>query len=126
MPYGTMDHRGIAKLGGGNWIIAGGIDSSQVVSNRTFLLHNPALSNIDQATIPPFFEVINQSGQFKIVTENIGDVIVFNSMGQRLYRRKKLLSDLYVSKSDLKANFLLFVYDDGSNVPVTRKVILVD
>ena len=126
MPYGTMDHRGIAKLGGGNWIIAGGIDSAQIVSNRTFLLHNPALSNIDQATIPPFFEVINQNSQFKIVTENIGDIIVFNSMGQRLYRRKKLLSDLYISKSDLNANFLLFVYEDGSNVPVTRKVILVD
>jgi hypothetical protein len=126
VPFGTMDHRGIAKLGGGNWIIAGGIDSAQVVSNRTFLLHNPALSNINKATIPPFFEVISQEGQFRVVTENVGEVSVFNSMGQRLYSSRKFLSDLYISKSSLSANFLVFVYDDGSNVPVSRKVILVN
>jgi len=124
--YGTMDHRGIAKLGGGNWIVAGGIDSAQVVSNRTFLLHNPVFSNLDQATIPPFFEVKSQNGQFKIVTENIGDITVFNSAGQRLYRSRKFLSDLFIPKNELNSNFLLFVYDDGSNVPVSRKIILVD
>lgn len=126
MPYGTMDHRGIAKLGGGNWVIAGGIDSSQVVSNRTFLVHNPALSNINEATIPPFFEVIQEQDQFKIITENVGDITVFNSMGQRLYRSKKILSDLFIAKSDLNGHFLLFVYDDGSNVPVSKKIMLVD
>lgn len=126
IPYATMDHRGLAKLGGGNWILAGGIDSAQVVSNRSFLLNNPALSDIDKGTVPPFFEVINENGQFKIVTENIGTITVFNSLGQRLLRTRKLLSDLYIDKSDLHAHFLLFVYDDGSNVPVSKKIILVD
>lgn len=39
-PYGIMDFRGIAKLPNNRWIICGGMDSSQVVSNRTFLLEN--------------------------------------------------------------------------------------
>lgn len=39
-PYGVMDLRGIADIGNGNWIICGGMDSNQVVRNRTFLLQN--------------------------------------------------------------------------------------
>jgi len=39
-PYGVMDLRGIAKISEDKWIICGGMDSSQVVGNRTFLLEN--------------------------------------------------------------------------------------
>lgn len=42
-PYGVMDLRGIAKLGNDRWIICGGMDTNQVVSNRTFLLENSSL-----------------------------------------------------------------------------------
>jgi len=42
-PYGVMDLRGIAKLSNDRWIICGGMDTNQVVSNRTFLLENSAL-----------------------------------------------------------------------------------
>lgn len=38
-----MDLRGIAKLSNDRWIICGGMDSSQVVRNRTFLLENTSL-----------------------------------------------------------------------------------
>jgi hypothetical protein len=43
-PFGVMDLRGIAKLANNRWIIAGGMDTNQVVSNRTFLLENPSVS----------------------------------------------------------------------------------
>ncbi|NVK65480.1 MAG: hypothetical protein HWE22_12890 [Flavobacteriales bacterium] len=43
-PYGVMDLRGIAKLSNNRWIICGGMDTNQVVSNRTFLLENPSVS----------------------------------------------------------------------------------
>ncbi len=43
-PYGVMDLRGIAKLGNNRWIICGGMDTNQVVSNRTFLLESNSLS----------------------------------------------------------------------------------
>lgn len=42
-PYGVMDLRGIAKLSNNRWIICGGMDTNQVVSNRTFLLENPSV-----------------------------------------------------------------------------------
>ncbi|MCR9172175.1 MAG: hypothetical protein NXI10_06770 [bacterium] len=43
-PYGVMDLRGIAKLSNNRWIICGGMDTNQVVSNRTFLLESNSLS----------------------------------------------------------------------------------
>ena len=42
-PYGVMDLRGIAKLSNNRWIICGGMDTNQVVSNRTFLLESNSL-----------------------------------------------------------------------------------
>ncbi len=42
-PFGVMDLRGIGELGSGRWLICGGMDSAQVVSNRTFLLTNTTL-----------------------------------------------------------------------------------
>lgn len=43
-PYAVMDLRGIGELNAERWLICGGMDSNQVVSNRTFLLMNPTLS----------------------------------------------------------------------------------
>ncbi|XOV68906.1 MAG: kelch repeat-containing protein [Fluviicola sp.] len=43
-PFGVMDLRGIAKLSNNRWIICGGMDTNQVVSNRTFLLENSSLN----------------------------------------------------------------------------------
>lgn len=123
--FAVMDLRGIAKLGGGNWIICGGIDSLQTVSNRTFLLNNPSLSEINQAIIPPFFEVIEINDEYKIITENVGKIYVFNSMGQLLFQKRKLLADMIINSSKLDSEILIFVYDDGSSVPVSRKIIQV-
>jgi hypothetical protein len=121
--FGTMDHRGIAKLNGGNWIIAGGIDSLGQVSNRTFLLNNPTLSFIDQMLTPPFFAVSMESGFFRIQTENVGDILVFDTAGKLLMQRRKQLADLLIPAYLLNEHFLIFVYNDGSNVPVSRKIV---
>ncbi|MDX1652635.1 MAG: hypothetical protein R3277_09090 [Brumimicrobium sp.] len=122
-PGTLMDHRGIAKLGGGNWIIAGGIDSLRQVSDRTYLVHNSALSEIDEALQPPFFEVNENPDHFIVVTENVGEVKVYDILGRLLFEEKKSLADLYIPKADLEMSLLLFVYDDGSNLPVTRKKV---
>jgi N-acetylneuraminic acid mutarotase len=55
-PYGVMDLRGIAKLSNNRWIICGGMDTNQVVSNRTFLLENPSVY-IDEITAIHGFDV---------------------------------------------------------------------
>lgn len=119
-----MDGGGIAKLGGGNWLIAGGIDSSGVASNRTLLLHNKSLSNISSATQPPEFKVISENNQFRIVTKNVGDIVVYDLTGKKLYEAGKGLADLLIPKDFFNSSYLIFIYDDSSNVPVSRKLYL--
>ncbi|PKR79920.1 hypothetical protein CW751_12620 [Brumimicrobium salinarum] len=122
-PYHVMDINGIAKLGGGNWIIAGGLDSLNNVSNRTILLHNPALSDLNKAIKPPFFKVNETENNYIVITKNIGEISVYDVSGKLLYRSAKQLADLYISRSKLSNGILLFVYNDGLNLPVHRKRI---
>lgn len=123
-PFEVMDLRGIASIGGGSWIIAGGMDTSQTVSNRTFLLFNEALSNINEITQPPFFEVSVEGNQFLVRTEFAGEVSVYDIQGSLLFEKRKLLADLKIDKAYLKANMLIFIFNDGSNVPVFQKIVV--
>lgn len=119
----AMDLRGIAKLGGGNWIIAGGIDTLQKAITDTYILHNPKLSDIDNAKTPPFFKIVDTDDYFKVMTENVGEVIVYDIQGRTLFRSNKNLADLNIRKSDLQKGMLLFVYDDSTNLPILIKKI---
>ncbi|WP_107039599.1 Kelch repeat-containing protein [Brumimicrobium mesophilum] len=119
----AMDLRGIAKLGGGNWMIAGGIDTLQQATTDTYLLHNPELSNIDKSTTPPFFKVEESNGYFKVMTENIGEIIVYDIQGRTLFKSNKNLADIKILKSDLQKGMLLFVYNDKTNLPILIKKI---
>ncbi len=122
-PFAVMDLKGIAKLGGGNWIITGGIDSLQQASNRTFLLHNPNLSDIKKATHPPYFNVLNQDNYFVIETKNVGEIIIYDMAGRILLQSNKNLADLYILKSQLSKGILLFTYNDNINLPVFVKKV---
>ena len=50
-----MDLRGIGELGSGRWLICGGMDSNQVVTNRTFLLTSPSLNLKEEKLKETFF-----------------------------------------------------------------------
>lgn len=117
---------GIAKIGGGNWILAGGIDSLNTISNRTILLNNKDFSSITQAIVPPFFLVSETQDSYIITTENIGRVRVYEISGKLVFNTYKGLSNIVIPKADLPRNILLFVYDDESNVPVVQKRILIN
>ncbi|MCC5924753.1 MAG: hypothetical protein JJT77_13300, partial [Crocinitomicaceae bacterium] len=123
VPFAAKGLAGIAKLGGGNWLIAGGIDSSGLAIPDVWLLTNFALSDMEFALLPPFFEVHELPDFFKVITENVGQISVYDSMGRRLFRQRKQLADVLIPKHLLQSNLLIFVYDDGSNVPVTIKRI---
>jgi len=116
---------GIAKIGGGNWITAGGVDSLGNVSNRAILLNNKDFSSITQLIVPPFFQINETNDSYIILTENIGSIRVYDLSGRLYFNTFKGLSNLVIPKSDLPRNYLLFVYDDGSNVPVVRRRVLV-
>jgi N-acetylneuraminic acid mutarotase len=119
--HDPMDLRGIAKLGGGNWIIAGGIDTSRVASPSTYLLHNSNLSDVEEAIQPPFFEVTEQQDYYIVETENVGDVNVYDIQGRTLFDSAKSLANLWIPKSTLGKGILLFVFDNNTNVPITLK-----
>lgn len=123
IPFAQYGVKGMAKLGGGNWLIAGGIDSLNHVTSRAFLLNNVSLSDWDLALQPPLFEIIDQGDQYLIQTENIGSISVFDITGRRLYFERKQLADITIDKMYLNAPMLFFVFDDGVNVPVPRKII---
>jgi hypothetical protein len=124
-PFAQFGVTGLAKLGGGNWVVAGGIDSLQNITNRTFLINNISLSDWDLALQPPRFDVLELDDHYLIRTENIGRLSVFDATGKRLYFDRKHLADKQIDKAKLNASILFFVFDDGANVPVTRKRILV-
>ncbi|MGM0478471.1 MAG: Kelch repeat-containing protein [Bacteroidota bacterium] len=119
--FSRMGWGGIAKLGGGNWMLTGGIDSLQMATSSTLLLHNQDLSNINQSKQPPFFEVVDDGDFYRVRTENVGAIDIYNVAGQRLFSRSKKLADVLINKNDLENGMLLFVYDDDTNVPVTIK-----
>lgn len=121
--YDPMDLRGIAKLGGGNWIIAGGIDTSRVASTSTYLLHNESLSDVDDAIQPPFFEVGESESFYIVKTENVGQLNVYDVQGRTLFESSKSLANLWIPKEDLGSGILLFVYDNNTNVPLTIKKV---
>ena len=80
-PFGVMDLRGIAKLSNNRWIIAGGMDTNQVVSNRTFLLENPSVSVNETASLDEL-EVRYFSDRVEISSENSGDGSMMSANGQ--------------------------------------------
>lgn len=120
----VMDLNGMANVGGGNWIITGGIDSLHQVTNTTYLLHNPSLTDIKDALHPPFFKVYSIDDEHFIVkTDNIGKVFIYNTIGQLFYTSDKGLADLKVNKSELPEGILFFVYMNNISLPVTIKVV---
>lgn len=88
-PYGVMDLRGIAKLSNNRWIICGGMDTNQVVSNRTFLLESSSLEisdmNEDQ------FEVIYTDQEVEIKSLKNDKALLINVLGKTIseYDRNK-------------------------------------
>lgn len=123
LDVGFLGQYSLANLGSGNWLITGGIDSTGNTSMRTVLISNPLYSNYEESLNPPFFAVLDDNDYFIIQTENLGNVSVYDISGRTLYRRRKQLADLKILKSNLKAQILIFVFEDISNVPVTIKKV---
>lgn len=123
-PYGVMDLRGIANLGNGYWMIAGGMDSLQKVSDKSYLLYNPDYNDlIVNNPLPPYFEVINDMDNYIVKSEYEGTIRIFTINGKLIFEQDKLLSDMLIPKSELSGSVLLFSFDDGENIPVILKKV---
>ncbi len=110
-PHGVMDMRGIAKLSSNRWIICGGMDTNQVVSNRTFLLENPSVS-MPELLIENGFKVRNFSYKLVILTEQKGmaRLISMNGSIVQTWSASKDFSgnQIEIEKSHLESGIYLF------------------
>lgn len=109
-PYAVMDLRGIAKLSNNRYIICGGMDTNQVVSNRTFLLENTLLDTEDFTD--KTLKIYNGSQVVRIefdenrdwtVVDITGRSICSGSGSSILLEREKYESGVYVVKFATKS-----------------------
>jgi N-acetylneuraminic acid mutarotase len=80
-PYSVMDMRGIAQISSTSWIICGGMDENQSVTNRTFLLNYDPITGsiIDQNDSETF--VFNRVIHSK---HKIKEALLYSLSGQLL------------------------------------------
>lgn len=83
-PYGVMDLRGIAKFPGNRWIICGGMDSSQVVKPRTFLLENQSLEIEEE--VPSGFQIHYDEFGIWIFTPVPVAAVLYDNSGRKVER----------------------------------------
>ncbi|HIP31500.1 MAG TPA: hypothetical protein EYG86_01925 [Crocinitomicaceae bacterium] len=110
-PYGVMDLRGIAKLSNNRWIICGGMDSTQTVSNRTFLLENQSVNllenELDNFVVKTFVDKIiiesNEKSSAKLV----------NYSGRTLQEWKKA-KKFKIDKTSFKSGVYVFIQEGRS------------
>jgi len=107
-PFGVMDLRGIAALPGNRWIVCGGMDTNQVVSNRTFLLENLFLNTNDKSVK----EVVVKYQNDRVVIEFDSETYVelFTSDG-RLHRVFSLNKSYSFNSSEFESGIYFLRYN---------------
>ncbi|GAB5416246.1 MAG: hypothetical protein Crog4KO_11700 [Crocinitomicaceae bacterium] len=80
-PYGVMDLRGIAKLSNNRWIICGGMDTNQIVSNRTFLLESNSLE-LPTIQTKEFLEIQYTSEAVIITSDDVTNMELLTISGR--------------------------------------------
>ena len=106
-PYGVMDLRGIAKFLNGRWIICGGMDTNQIVSNRTFLLENTTVSINEDHT--ESFDIRYLDNQVIVNVEKEGKAILVDMNGRQV-KKWILAKEFVILKQDFKAGIYLLKY----------------
>lgn len=110
-PFGVMDLRGIAKLSNNRWIICGGMDSTQTVTNRTFLLENNTL-NVNENTTSKLL-VKEFDTYYQIESNNIEESLLFDGMGRKIIEMPP--SNVFIIEKDkLIEGIYLFVQGEKS------------
>ena len=110
-PYGVMDLRGIAKLSNDRWIICGGMDTNQVVSNRTFLLENQdlgILESVNEDLVVKTFDT-----QVVIEATEASDAQLISLSGQILHEWKNE-KEFIIIKDEYKTGIYVFVQRGNS------------
>ncbi len=110
-PYGVMDLRGVAKLSNNRWIIAGGMDSNQVVMNRTFLLENPSV-DLKENSIQGYQVKYLESKV--IVTLNKESASQLIDLTGRVVKKFEISSTVEISRMKFKEGIYKLIFDENS------------
>ncbi|MDG1429787.1 MAG: hypothetical protein P8P87_12980 [Crocinitomicaceae bacterium] len=114
-PYGVMDLRGIAKLTGNRWVICGGMDSSQVVTNRTFLLENP-LVEMNESDSHDGYKIHSSKDRIQIVTPQVGSARLVSAMGSILVKFPR--GDEFILERSKYAGGIYFFEHEGIKIRI--------
>jgi Kelch motif len=116
-PFGVMDLRGNGQVSTTDWIICGGMESGQVVSNKTYLLtYDPVTGGVSElGTQAPAFKIVNRELIFDIDVEQV----------RLIGLDGKIISEIQDFKISTKFNgvYLLEFWNEGQ---VYRKRISLD
>jgi len=110
-PYGVMDLRGIAKLSNNRWVICGGMDSTQTVTGRTFIIENNKLA-ISEPHLSGF--VVNEfDSYFQIISDVQSNAQLIDLSG-RVIQKFQPSNSIVIQKSGLKNGVYLVVHGNKS------------
>ena len=103
-PFGVMDLRGIGQVDATSWVVCGGMEDGQQVSNRTFLLeYDPIVGSISE-TPKPVFNIINREIIFDEQVENVNLIGLDGSFITNLYQYKipEMYSGVFILQFEQK------------------------
>jgi len=104
--YGVMDLRGIAKLSNNRWIICGGMDSTQTVSNRTFLLENQSVYLSENEAVN--FTVKSFEDRIEITSASDLEAQLTDTSG-RVVQKFKEANNFIINRVDCKSGVYIFI-----------------
>lgn len=110
-PYGVMDLRGIAKLSNNRWIICGGMDTNQVVSNRTFLLESTSLG-LTAPTEEPLKVTYSESG-IQVVSETQQSFELVDLTG-RIVQTFEPAKTFHINRSEFPQGTYILRFNSGA------------
>jgi len=101
-PYGIMDLRGAAQISETQFVICGGMEAGQEVTNRAFLLTFDPLNSVGLLEENPFDVFPNPAHSVINVNldQHVADIVLFDSSAKKVLNRNGLigLSQIDISK----------------------------
>jgi hypothetical protein len=116
-PYGVMDLRGIAQVGSASWIVAGGMEAGQVVSNKAYRIDfDPIVGSVSEQTLEVklYPNPVVNTVMFEQI-QGVEKVVVYSAGGVKLMDEKLNIGSIDVSKL-LSGSYLLLLLDDSGVV----------
>jgi hypothetical protein len=116
--YAQMDLRGVAKVASNKWIICGGMEVNQVVSNRTFLFEfDTTVQSLSHPTESTWkFE--NPLSRSRQIPNSISKVTIFDLKGSIISTPESYLSPDLLSKG-----IYILCYEENG-IPYLRKLVI--